>query len=372
MRKLHCFMAGIFVLSNFMLHAQDTTLNYPAPNTALKDLLFKITPEGDSLLLDIFRPAVSGIKPTPVFIIIHGGAWIIGDRNLEDYAYVRKLRDELVKNKVTVISIEYTLVKTDRHFPGPIADCQDAIRWVRANSNKFQLDTTNIGLWGGSAGGHLALLAANAHNMQWKGIADLSGYSNRVSYVVDNFGPTDLSGMLQLNAGKFKLFLAKIFMPKALTLRNRLIRDIFNLDMKADKDGISTLAEVYSPLHYISTTMPPTLIFHGTKDKLVPYRQSKLLQKALDDNKVFNKMITVKKGNHGFTNISAEKIDDLVKETVTFVLAQIASTKSNQLVAEKLNNISSVKSWEKRNALIAFQIGSAACDANTQATCRRR
>ena len=147
MHALHRFIAVIFVLSSHTLHAQDTTLNYPAPKRELKNLLFKITPEGDSLLLDMFRPAVSDIKPTPVFIVIHGGAWITGNRNLEDYVYVRKLRDELVKNNITVISIEYTLVKPDRHFPGPIADCQDAIRWVRANSNRYQLGTTNIGLW---------------------------------------------------------------------------------------------------------------------------------------------------------------------------------------------------------------------------------
>ncbi|MGN6490721.1 MAG: alpha/beta hydrolase fold domain-containing protein [Agriterribacter sp.] len=324
------FIAGIFLLSSQLLQAQeDLALNRTNEESTIKNLLFKISPDGDSLLLDLFRPVKSSTKPTPVFIIIHGGAWIIGDRNLEDYAYVRKLRDELVKNNISVISIEYTLVKQDRHFPGPIADCQDAIRWVRANAGKFQFDTTNIGLWGGSAGGHLALLAANTNDTTWKGNTDLAGYSHKVNYVVDNFGPTNLTDMLQLNAGKFKIFLAKIFIPKALALRNRLIQGIFNMDMKTNRDSIGALAKSYSPIHYISATTLPTLIFHGTKDRLVPYRQSKELQKALDENKVFNKMITVKKGNHGFTNISEEKTDELVKETMTFVLAQIAATSPN-------------------------------------------
>lgn len=323
---LHRLIAGIFMLSSYTLQAQDTTLNRTTEKNAVKNLVFKITPEGDSLLLDLFRPAISTQKPTPVFIIIHGGAWIIGDRNLEGYEYVRKLRDELVKNNISVISIEYTLVKPDRHFPGPISDCQDAVRWVRANAGKFQFDTTSIGLWGGSAGGHLALLTANAHDTHWKGSPELADYSTGVNYVVDNFGPTNLTDMLQLNAGKFKIFLAKIFIPKALKLRNRLIQDIFNLDTKAYKDSIRVLATAYSPMHYINATTLPTLIFHGTKDRLVPYKQSKALQKALDDNKVVNKMITVKKGNHGFTNISTEKTDELVKETMDFVLAQIAAT----------------------------------------------
>lgn len=328
MRRL--FIAGFFLLSSQLLRAQQTmTLNGTNEESTVKNLLFKITPDGDSLLLDLFRPVESNVKPTPVFIIIHGGAWVIGDRNLEDYAYVRKLRDELVKNNVSVVSIEYTLVKQDRHFPGPIADCQDAIRWVRANAGRFRFDTSNIGLWGGSAGGHLALLAANTNDTAWKGNTDLADYSHKVNYVVDNFGPTNLADMLQLNAGKFKIFLAKIFIPKALALRNRLIKDIFNMDMKSNRDSIGALAKSYSPMHYISATTLPTLIFHGTKDRLVPYRQSKALQKALDENKVFNKMITVKKGNHGFTNISEEKTDELVKETVAFVLAQIAATSPN-------------------------------------------
>lgn len=323
MNTLRLFTAGMFMLSSLVLQAQDTATDRPNTENTTKDILFKITPDGDSLLLDLFRPAAGGTKPTHVFIIIHGGAWIIGDRNIEDYAYARKLRDELVKNNVSVISIEYTLVKPGRHFPGPIADCQDAIRWVRANADKYQFDTTRIGVWGGSAGGHLALLSANTNNTEWKGSDELAAYSSRVSYVVDNFGPTDLTDMLQLKAGKFKIFLAKIFIPKALTLRNRLIQDIFNLDMKADRDSIGVLATAYSPMNYISATTLPTLIFHGTKDRLVPYRQSKALHKALEENKVFNKMVTVKKGNHGFTNISPEKTDELVKETVDFVLAQI-------------------------------------------------
>jgi len=327
MHLLHCLAAGILVLNSCMVHAQDTTTQPPFVQTAVKNILFKTTPEGDSLLLDLFRPNIVTTTPTPVLIIIHGGAWVIGDRNLEDYSYVRKLRDELVKNNMTVISIEYTLVKSNRHFPSPIADCQDAIRWVRSNANQFQLDTSRIGLWGASAGGHLALLSANAHDSSWKGSAGLSAYPNSVRYVVDNFGPTDLTDMLQLNAGKFKIFLAKIFIPKALKLRNRLIQDIFNLDMKTHKDSIITVAHTYSPMHYINATTLPTLIFHGTKDRLVPYRQSKLLQKVLDDHQVSNKLITVKRGNHGFTNISPEKTDELVRETVAFVIEQNAIAK---------------------------------------------
>ncbi|MET0244857.1 MAG: alpha/beta hydrolase [Flavitalea sp.] len=283
------------------------------------NIVYKLTPGGDSLLLDMFSSTKPKVNPRPVLIIIHGGAWVLGDRKVEAYDFARKLRDTLVKKDMVVVSIQYTLLKEDRHFPSPIADCQDAIRWVHKNAAKYNIDTSRIGLWGASAGGHLSLLAANTHELAFAGNDDLAENSTNVHYVIDNFGPTDMTAMLQLRASKFKVWLAKLFIPKALKLRNNLIRGIFATTLKDDKEKVLSLAKQYSPVNYLSPSFKPTLILHGSKDKLVPYKQSRELHKALDKNKVVNKLVRVNKGNHGFTNISEEYTDELVGEIVTFI-----------------------------------------------------
>lgn len=153
--------------------------------------------------LDIFLPDSDSLSVYPVVVIIHGGGWVAGDKTLDSIYYMRRLKHELLKNNFAVLSINYRLVGKDIHLPAPVEDCKDAIRWLRAHADEYKLDTSNVGLWGGSAGGHLALMTAYTTNRQFVGDHELSSYSARVNYVIDNFGPTDLNALFKIDLGWF-------------------------------------------------------------------------------------------------------------------------------------------------------------------------
>lgn len=317
MKSLSVFLSLLIISGSRFLYAQES----PDKGKTHENVVYKIAEDGDSLALDIFMPGQAmPAHAVPVVMIIHGGGWAEGDRTLETIYYMQQLKKQLNNNGFAVVSIDYTLVSKNAHFPKPVIDCKDAVRWIRANASKYNFDTNNIGLWGGSAGGHLALLAAYTGDEKWKGDSLLTPFSSRVNYVVDNFGPTDLNAVFLSCASKFTLLFAKIFLKKLLPIRERLILALTGYSIQSDKDkAIETLC-VYSPILYVDSSAVPTIIFHGTKDKVVPIEQSKKLQKELSVNNVENEFTIVEKGDHGFNNISREETDSLVNKTVDYII----------------------------------------------------
>ncbi|PVD50029.1 alpha/beta hydrolase [Terrimonas sp.] len=286
---------------------------------AFENLVYKISPGKSELKLDVFLPDTIADKNFPLLIIIHGGGWALGDKTLETIYYMKKLKQELLNNGIAVASIDYSLVSKDVHLPTPVEDCKDAIKWLYANATQYNLDTTNFGLWGGSAGGHLALLAAYSGKEQFKGDSLLMQYPSQVKYVVDNFGPTEMNDLLRVDAGKFTTFIFKIFFRKIYNVRERLSFALTGYHLKTDKEKLKEINHACSPLYYVSENAVPTLIFHGTKDRVVPYAQSEKLKALLDRDHIENEFVTVAKGDHGFNNISQEETDKLVDKTVEFI-----------------------------------------------------
>jgi len=100
--------------------------------------------------LDLFLPVQPVDKPLPIIVWVHGGGWDMGDRHdrtavpLTAYGYA-------------VASIDYRLSQ-QATFPAQIEDCKGAVRWLRANAKKYDLDPDHVGVWGASAGGHLVAL----------------------------------------------------------------------------------------------------------------------------------------------------------------------------------------------------------------------
>jgi len=291
-----------------------------APQQKHLEKTFKINPEGDSLQLDVFYPdSLLAVQKAPVIVVIHGGGWVDGNRSLETIPYMVEFRRRFNANGFIVASIDYTLPSKNVHFPSPIVDCKDAVRWLRANSAQLGIDSENIGLWGGSAGGHLALLAAYTDDDVWKGEPGLASYSAKVDYVIDNFGPTDLNALFRPNVGLFSKLLAKIFMPELLGIREKLMFALTGHSLKTEKPQLMESLSLYSPINYVSSRPVRTLIIHGSADNVVPIRQSKNLAELLQKNNIPFKFITVKKGDHGLNNISDQEMVLLIKQTIAFV-----------------------------------------------------
>jgi acetyl esterase/lipase len=230
-------------LGQRMMEVADATIH--------RDLVYK-TVNGADLTLDLYCPEKAS-GPAPVIVWIHGGAWRRGGK--------RKCPAvALVPDGYAVASIDYRLSST-APFPAQIEDCKAAVRWVRANAAKYNLDADRIGVWGMSAGGHLAALLGTSGGVQeLEGSGDNMQYSSRVQAVCAVAGPTNLPALT--NVG-----------PK----RKSAIEGLVGGPLEKDKPK----ATAASPIHYVSKDDPPFLIVHGEGDRVIPVEQSQRFYEEL-------------------------------------------------------------------------------------------
>jgi len=287
-----------------------TAQNSINEKTFLKDIPYKIL-EKDTVKLDIHLPKQKVFDKSPVVVFIHGGAWAQGNKEIK-YHYTEGIKDTLQENGYTVVAINYRLVSKTVDIAEQLSDCKDAIHWISDQADQYNFDTENIGLWGESAGAHLALMIAYT--------AEQSNKSPKIRFIIDNFGPTDLNKVLKTNASWFTKKTYKLLLPKLYDIREKLIVAMTSFDINTHKDEAISVARQYSPIEHLQTApKTPILILHGNRDFIVPFKQSKKLHKELNKLAVTNKLIKVKKGNHGFTKTDKKEIHHLIKETLIFV-----------------------------------------------------
>jgi acetyl esterase/lipase len=226
-----------------------------------------------TLLLDVFRPESSG-QPLPLVVWVHGGGWSGGDKAANPAL-------PLSASGYVVASINYRLSGTAR-FPAQIEDCRAAIRWLRANARKYNIDPKRVGVWGSSAGGHLVALLGTAGDVsKWDGVGANTDQPARVQAVCDYYGPTDLLAEKIPGRGRG---------PDSAV--GRLLGGA--VDEHKDEAGQA------SPINYVSADDPPFLILHGEQDETVPIEQSEMLDAALRKAGVESTFLRVKNAGHAF------------------------------------------------------------------------
>lgn len=208
--------------------------------------------------------------PLPLIIWIHGGGWEGGSKDNNPMML-------LLAKGYAIAGINYRYSK-QAPFPAQIHDCKAAIRFLRANAKKHNLDTDHFGVCGASAGGHLvALLGTSDGVKELEGDGGNPKESSRVQAVCDWFGPTDLLKLSPAGGS-----------PNAVT---RLIGG----DLGVKKD----LTASANPITHIAKDGAPFLIIHGDKDRLVPLSQSELLHEALKKAGVETELLIFKGAGHG-------------------------------------------------------------------------
>jgi len=302
--KLYLFL--IISLFSISLTAQNSA----DQKIFLKDIPYKIA-EKDTVKLDIHLPKQKVYDKSPIVVFIHGGAWAQGDKEIK-YHYTEGIKDTLQENGYTVVAINYRLVSKTVDIEEQLNDCKDAVRWIADNADEYNFDTENIGLWGESAGAHLALMTAFS--------TDKNNELSKIRFILDNFGPTDLNKVLKTNASWFTRKTYKLLLPKLYDIREKLILAMTSFDINTNKEEAIAVARQYSPIEHLQAAPKiPILILHGNRDFIVPFKQSKKLHRELNKVAVTNKLIKVKKGNHGFTKTDKKEIHHLIKETFVFV-----------------------------------------------------
>jgi acetyl esterase/lipase len=198
----------------------------------------------EKLLLDVYSPEGDKAKKRPVILWFHGGGFRPG--NDKTQSYIVKLANDFAQRGYVCVSINYrvrTTPKEDKKgtMTDALADAMKGLNWIRSNQKQLKIDSKKIIVGGGSAGGMLAV----------------------------NFGYKDQS------TGE-----------------------------KWDKSGIIGMIDLWGspePDYMFSTIDsqdPPTIIVHGTADKLVPFENSVRLQKELTSNQIKHELVAIEGGEH--------------------------------------------------------------------------
>ena len=292
--------------------------NKAAAQHVITDITYKKVGHGE-LKLDIYQPQPSGKVKNPVLIFIHGGGWASGDKSEIHSDYRNTLLNALLAKGYAVVSINYRLTNHDDiHFPSPVIDCKDAVRWVYQNAASYHFDTENIGVWGTSAGAHMAMLLAYSEDKDFYGATELRPYASKVNYVLNNYGPVDLKDLFKPKLSNFTLRLVKIFSKRKYDLRQSRLATFSGLDIENQKDEVIHFKGLYSPVNYIDAQSVPTFTIHGDHDKTVPLKQAKLLDKALRKYNVPHEMIVYAGEGHGLKTLHTEQISKLVTRVLVF------------------------------------------------------
>lgn len=294
------------------------SITLPEKTVLLEDIFYKNDASGNPIKLDIYEPKKPTSGKLPVVIYVHGGAWAKGDKAVRADSYIESFILKLVEKNYAVISIDYTLVSDTVHFPLPVQDTKDVVRWVRKNAEKYNFDTNNIGYFGASSGAHLSMLSAYTNDNEYVGSPELSSYSGKVNYVVSNFGPTDLNKLLHTRLGKIPVAIVGLFFKPIVEIRQKLVFGISGYDIKTEKRKAIDYLKTVSPINDVENGVP-TFILHGNKDKVAPINHSKRLVRKLKKQNIETKLIVVKDGAHGFGTTDTAYMNQLNDEMMNFI-----------------------------------------------------
>lgn len=211
----------------------------------------------------------------------------------------------------TIISPEYTLARRGQSpFPACIKDGLDVFRWINQNANTYDLDIRNVGVFGESAGAHIALMAAL---MQHDSLPN-----QPLQYIVDVYGPTDLEALYKMPIlDSLEVLLAKL--PSRFGECLDITQSLFGFDPKLDTTLTQTFMMRYSPIEYVHAQTPPVLIIHGDADQIVPISQSVVLAAKLNLYQVASETHSIPQMDHALrkaTDLEKDQIQTWIKEFI--------------------------------------------------------
>lgn len=203
---------------------------------------------------------LAGAAGAPVIVWIHGGGWEAGSRvdhpPVLDGMYRRFAEDGYV-----VVSIDYRLSR-EVSFPACLHDCKAAVRWIRANATELGVDPDRIGVWGESAGGHLAALVGLTGDVaELDGDVGVAGPSSAVAACVPWYPPADFEHWVPPELVDADSVFGRLFGGAALEVPDVVHRA--------------------SPVSWATASAPPVFVQHGGADRTVPVEQGRALVAAL-------------------------------------------------------------------------------------------
>lgn len=235
--------------------------------------------------LDIFLPAERDTT-TPFILLIHGGAWLAGDKN-----DLRAFQESLLVKGIASASINYRYVSSSVHYPQLMEDVGKALTYCRSKAGEWKIRSTRYLVGGASAGGHMSLLYGYKHNED-----------NLLAGIVSVCGPTDMTDTGWLD----------VITPLGL-------KDA--VEKMTGSPYVKPLDSNYvwsSPLHYLRDV--PTLMIHGTHDVVVFYSQAERLEEELVAAGIPHKLLTVENAGHDLNMGTAAGLKRVTDEIAGWVM----------------------------------------------------
>lgn len=289
----------------------------------LNDVVYADRPTGE-LMADLYLPKTDSV-PRPAVIWLFGGGWRFGNRK-----QAPDLCRYYAARGITMVAIEYRL-SGDAIFPAAIEDVKAAIRWLKTVSEDYNIDPDRIGLWGSSAGGHLATLATTSDDTHFNdGLR--GGVSASVAAVVAGYPPCDF---LQLDAhrdpeGKPSDDPESIQLPP--DMRSAAPDSLESLFLGAPIETVPEVVETANPITYIGDDLPPFLIVHGLSDTAVPDHQSRILYDAIAKTGCDVTLALFEKLGHGF--FSRKGLDEKPYDATIYRNGQSENTIGREHIME--------------------------------------
>lgn len=292
----------------------------PPEARLIENVVYKNTPQGVQKL-DIYLPYAQTSSNTPVVVFIHGGSWMHGNKEeMSKKEWISLMLTEMLKSGYAVVCIDYRLVNDSFTvvYPEPLADCKDAVKWVRANSQQYGFNPDRIAVMGTSAGGHLALMTAYSPDGIAPGDKALDLYSAKVKCVVDIYGPTDMSKILRSRLSPFVVSLASLKIKKNIIDMRSILLWSFTGESAAHPQRRTRKCLHYSPMTYVQDAVP-TIVFHGTKDTVVPFSHTQWLQQAMTARGHVIEVHPIDGENHVFPTITTDKSREMTESLIRFL-----------------------------------------------------
>jgi acetyl esterase/lipase len=288
------FLIAILLFPLIVL-SQETSdsikkVEFPSSYLSKLDIVYTNGNNWEKKLDIYYKPANNSSKPTPVVININGGGWNKGNKESQTGF------STFFKAGFAVVNISYRLT-AEATAPAAVEDARCALIFTLKNAVQYNFDVNKIVVMGGSAGGHLALMAGLLGNNtvfdnNCKGFDTII-----VAAIIDKYGITDV---WDWGYGKIKT-------SKSASSW---------LGAKANDEAF---AKSVSPLTWVTKNSPPVFIVHGDADPTVPYEHSVWLHKKLQENGVLTKFVTVPGGLHG--KFDKETNSQLNKDILSFILS---------------------------------------------------
>lgn len=299
-------LPALFFLSTVVFSQTEKDLNILKDFHTIPNIIYK-TVGKDTLDMTLFVPKSNKPEKTPVMLYTHGGGWGKGDKYKMFRAPFLHSLKLLLDNGIAVAAIEYRLTRRGiSDGVDCVTDCKDAARFLIKQADNYNLNTDRMGVWGGSAGGHLSLMTGLADNSLFPGAPELASFHPDFKCIASYY-PLVSFVHPELNIG------SNFEKPE------RFIPILGGLVTEKKETAV-----LLSPVSHLKADSPPTLLLHGTDDTILPYVHSEYFLELAKQKKADVQLLTVEKGGHSFNGKAiTPSMTDINEKAAAFIIDRL-------------------------------------------------